>query len=98
MRVMVPKIGHSTVKGNRRGLVSRHGIIEGICFMYNNNSNGSRTASARGLMARWVVLAMALALRAWPAAAAPFAYIANGTASTVSVIDRQATRWWPRFW
>jgi YVTN family beta-propeller protein len=68
--------------------------------MYNNNSNGGRTASARGLMALWAVLAMALALSARPAAAAPFAYIANGTANTVSVIDTASntvvatvTRW-----
>ena len=54
--------------------------------MYNNNNNGGRTASARGLMALWAVLAMALALSARPAAA-PFAFIANGTTSTVSVID-----------
>ena len=61
--------------------------------MYNNNSNKSRSASAWGFMALWVMLAMGLVvlaavLGARPAAAAPFAYVANGSnPGTVSVID-----------
>ncbi len=55
--------------------------------MYNNNSNGSRTWWARGVMALWAVLAMGLALAACPAEAAPFLYVANTTSNNVSVID-----------
>ena len=55
--------------------------------MYSNNSNGSRAASARGFVALCAVLAMGLGLMAQPAAAAPFAYVANIDSNTVSVID-----------
>ncbi|MGB6175422.1 MAG: hypothetical protein WBF43_03555, partial [Methylocella sp.] len=67
--------------------------------MRNNNSNGNRAASARGFMALFAILvAMGLGLLASPAAAAPFAYVANGLDNTVSVIET-ATHprlWWPR--
>ena len=55
--------------------------------MHNSNSNGSRAASARGFMALFAMLAMGLGLMARPAEAAPFAYVANITDNTVSVID-----------
>lgn len=54
--------------------------------MQNNNSNGSRAASARGA-ALGIVLVMGLGLMARPAEAAPFAYVANENSNTVSVID-----------
>jgi hypothetical protein len=65
--------------------------------MRSDNSNGSRAAPARGVMALLVVLAMGLGLLASPAAAAPFAYVANSD-ETVSVIDTATTPrpWWPR--
>jgi YVTN family beta-propeller protein len=59
--------------------------------MYSNNSNGSRTASARGFMALFAMLAMGLGLMASPAAAKPFAYVANINDNTVSVIDTATT-------
>jgi YVTN family beta-propeller protein len=50
--------------------------------------NGSRTAPARGFMALFaIMLAMGLGLMARPAAAAPFAYVANQLSENVSVID-----------
>jgi YVTN family beta-propeller protein len=55
--------------------------------MHSNNSNGNGTAWARGFAVLWAVLAMGLGLAAFPAEAAPFAYIANGNSNTVSVID-----------
>jgi YVTN family beta-propeller protein len=55
-------------------------------MMQNDNSHGSCASVTRGFAALLAVLAMGLASKASPAAA-PFAYIANGTASTVSVID-----------
>jgi YVTN family beta-propeller protein len=59
--------------------------------MYNNSSNGTRTAPARGIAALWAMLAMGLASMASPAEAAPFAYVTNagsfGVTGTVSVID-----------
>ena len=58
--------------------------IEGIYFMYNNNSNGSRAAWARGFMALFAMLAMGLGLMASPAEAAPFAYVANAGSTTLS--------------
>ncbi len=45
--------------------------------MFSNNSNGSRAASAGGIMVLWAMLAMGLGLLALPAEAAPFAYVAN---------------------
>ena len=55
--------------------------------MSSNNSNGSRSAWAWGFMALRAVLAMELSSMAGPAAAAPFAYVANAGANSVSVID-----------
>ena len=60
--------------------------------MFNNNSNASGPSRARGFAALCAVLAMGLGLMASPAAAAPFAYVANeGTyiaaPGNVSVID-----------
>jgi YVTN family beta-propeller protein len=55
----------------------------------SNNGNGSRAAPARGFMALWAMLVMGLGLLASPAAAAPFAYVANN--ETVSVIDTATT-------
>jgi YVTN family beta-propeller protein len=55
--------------------------------MYSNNRTGNRAARARGFMALCAVLAMGLGLMARPAEAAPFAYVANFTSNTVSVID-----------
>ena len=57
--------------------------------MYSNNRNGCRTAPVRGFMALCaIMLAMGLGAMAPPAAAAPFAYVANDSSpGTVSVID-----------
>jgi YVTN family beta-propeller protein len=55
--------------------------------MCNNNSNESRTASARGFMAFFAMLAMGFGLMASPAEAAPFAYVASFETNSVSVID-----------
>ena len=56
--------------------------------MYRNNSNGNGASRARGFMALFaIMLAMGLALMASPAEAAPFAYVTNADANTVSVID-----------
>ena len=55
--------------------------------MYSNNRNESGAAWARGFMALCAVLAMGLGLMARPAEAAPFAYVTNDGADTVSVID-----------
>jgi YVTN family beta-propeller protein len=60
--------------------------------MYSNKSNRSRAAWARGFGALFAMLAMGLGLPPLPAAAAPFAYVANsfsanGGPGTVSVID-----------
>ncbi len=56
--------------------------------MQNNNSNGSRAASARGFMALFaIMLAIGLGLAAFPAEAQPFAYVTNRGNGTVSVID-----------
>ena len=55
--------------------------------MRNNKSNGSRASRARGFMALFAALAMGLGLLVMPAEAAPFAYIANASSGTVSVID-----------
>jgi hypothetical protein len=57
------------------------------CYMYSNSHNGSRAASAGGFMAVCAVLAMGLGLTATPAAAAPYAYVANVFSNNVSVID-----------
>jgi len=69
------------------------------CIMYNNNTNGSRAAPARGFMGLFaIVLAMGLGLMAFSAEAAPFAYVTNAVDGTVSVIDTATTPrpWWPR--
>jgi DNA-binding beta-propeller fold protein YncE len=50
--------------------------------MHSDNSN--RSCAARVFMALWAMLAMALAVAA---EAAPFAYVVNEVAATVSVID-----------
>jgi YVTN family beta-propeller protein len=62
--------------------------------MYNNkvltnntNNNRGRAAWARGFIPLFAMLAMGLGLMASPAAAAPFAYVANFLSGTVSVID-----------
>ena len=55
--------------------------------MQNNHSNGSCASVARGFAALCAMLAMGLGLMASPADAAPFAYVANSGANTVSVID-----------
>jgi YVTN family beta-propeller protein len=55
--------------------------------MNGHNRNGSRAACARGFVALWVMLAIGLGFAASPAAAAPFAYVANSSDNTVSVID-----------
>ncbi len=54
--------------------------------MFSNNIHGSGVG-ARGIMALWAMLAMGLGLLASPAAAAPFAYVANSSGNSVSVID-----------
>src|ERR1700739_4288068 len=58
-------------------------------LMRSNNSNGSRTASARGFAALGATLALILAvsLAAAPAEAQPFAYVTNFISNDVSVID-----------
>jgi YVTN family beta-propeller protein len=59
--------------------------------MQSNNSDGSCAARARVVMAVFaVMLAMGLGFMDWPAAAAPFAYVANTNSGTVSVIDTGA--------
>jgi YVTN family beta-propeller protein len=55
-------------------------------MMHHNNSNGSGVASARGLTALFIMLAMGLGLMA-SAEAAPLAYVTNTGSNTVSVID-----------
>jgi YVTN family beta-propeller protein len=55
--------------------------------MYNNSSNGTRTAPARGIAALWAILAMGLASMASRAEATPFAYVVNTGFNNVSVID-----------
>ncbi len=55
--------------------------------MSSNNRNGSCTASARGFVALFAVLAMGLGLMSRPAEAAPFAYAPNFLGGNVSVID-----------
>ena len=56
--------------------------------MYSNSNNGNGAAWARGFAAlSAIMLAMGLGLMASPAAAQPFAYVANANDSTVSVID-----------
>ena len=60
--------------------------------MYCNNSNGNGASRARGFTALFAItLAMGLALMTRPAAAAPFAYVTNGDADNVSVIDTAST-------
>jgi YVTN family beta-propeller protein len=60
--------------------------------MYSDNRNGSRATCAQGFMALFATaLAMGLALAAFPAEAAPFAYVANNSSNTVSVIDTATT-------
>jgi YVTN family beta-propeller protein len=54
--------------------------------VHANSSNESCALWARGFMALWLVLTMALALSAWPAEAAPIAYVTTH-ANNVSVID-----------
>jgi YVTN family beta-propeller protein len=55
--------------------------------MRGNNSKRSRGSYAREFAAVCAVLAMALALSARPAAAAPFVYVGNFVDNTISVID-----------
>ena len=56
--------------------------------MYSNNRNGGRATRGRGFGALLaIMLAMGLGLVAQPAEAAPFAYVTNSGANTVSVID-----------
>jgi YVTN family beta-propeller protein len=55
--------------------------------MRGDNGNGSGAAWARGFAALCAMLAMGLGLMARPAAAAPFAYVTNFGANSVSVID-----------
>ena len=50
-----------------------------------------RALWARGFMVLWPMLAMGLGLSAWPAEAAPFAYVANPP-HTVSVIDTASNK------
>ena len=54
-----------------------------------NNRDGAGAARARGFLALFAVLAMGLGLMSWPAAAAPFLYVANTNSSpgVVSLID-----------
>jgi YVTN family beta-propeller protein len=63
--------------------------------MRSNNSIGSRAAPAWGFVALFAMLAMGLGLLAFPAAAAPFAYVTNDVADfgpgTVTVIDTATT-------
>jgi YVTN family beta-propeller protein len=59
--------------------------------MYRHNRNGRSAASARGFVARFAVLAVGLGAMASPAAAAPFAYVANASDGTVSVVDTATT-------
>jgi YVTN family beta-propeller protein len=55
--------------------------------MHSNNSNKSRAARTRDFMALGAMLAMGLGAMAPAAQAAPFAYVANTTGNSVSVID-----------
>jgi YVTN family beta-propeller protein len=61
--------------------------------MMTSDSNGNRAAPARGFVALCAMLALGLASMALPAAAAPFAYVANSLDGdgTVSVIDTATT-------
>ena len=86
----------NVLSGERKGSIARlkpavwetmQVYIEGICLMYNNNSNRGRAAWARGFMAFFAMLAMGLGVMARPAEAQPFAYITNNIDGTVSVID-----------
>ena len=52
-----------------------------------DNSKPGRAEPVRRFMAAGAVLAMGLGLAAQPAEAAPFAYVTNSGANTVSVID-----------
>jgi YVTN family beta-propeller protein len=71
--------------------LGRNRRLSGECriryIMRSSNSNGSRAAWARGVMALCAMLAMGLGSTASPAEAAPFAYVANDGSGTVSVID-----------
>ncbi|MGA7384315.1 MAG: beta-propeller fold lactonase family protein [Methylocella sp.] len=51
------------------------------------SNNSSRATCARGFVALFAMLAMGLALAAFPAKAAPFAYVVNQSSNNVSVID-----------
>ena len=55
--------------------------------MQRNSSKRSLASWARGFAALWAALALVIAFSARPAEAAPFAYVANSTGNTVSVID-----------
>jgi len=55
--------------------------------MRGNRSLGGRAFWAKEIAALWATLVFAIGLSAWPAAAAPFAYIANHDSRNVSMID-----------
>jgi YVTN family beta-propeller protein len=55
--------------------------------MGSDNGKGSGAEWARGFVAFCAMLTVGLGLMAAPAAAAPFAYVANETSNNVSVID-----------
>jgi YVTN family beta-propeller protein len=55
--------------------------------MYNNKSCNKRASMTRGFLALCAVLAIWLGALASTAEAQPFAYVANGSSNTVSVID-----------
>ena len=57
--------------------------------MYCNASHGGSALRARGVTALLVTLAMGLLVG--PSAAAPFAFVANTTSNSVSVIDTATT-------
>jgi YVTN family beta-propeller protein len=55
--------------------------------MQGNRSSEGFASRARGFAALCAALALGLALSSRPAEAAPFAYVANSSSNTVSVID-----------
>jgi YVTN family beta-propeller protein len=68
------------------GGLENAGIRGEECYMYNNNSNRSCAAWARGFTILFAMLALGLGLMASRAEAQPFAYVANQGDNTVSVI------------
>jgi DNA-binding beta-propeller fold protein YncE len=61
-------------------------------MMQNDNSHGSCASVTRGFIALFAMMSMGLALAAYPAKSAPFAYVANESGFNVSVIDTVANK------